>query len=441
MILKKVILTFINVLLSLLCVNHVFSQIDTAKVKSLAEDAKLRSVENKIRMSIQQVDISRFPNVKLIVEAVNADGSAIDNININEFNVVENEEIKKVVSVNKIVVDQKIPIDFVFVIDVTATMGPFIKAIKDNIESFTKKLDKKGIDFTISLVTFNDFIDKVYDPTKEVSVFNKWLSGISALGGYDDKENALEALNTACQTKFRPFSNKIAILISDAPYHQSGEQGRGKTNFSSESMGSLLKKKEIRLFSIVPSVLKGYKIMADSTRGAVFDISQPFAKILDDYSTQLTNLFAITYRSDKATIPDSLSVGIVDQKKREIVKKTISVIELGRRLIIENLLFPTNSSVLPDSVYELEILRQFMTNKTNFSVRIEGHTDSKGNKRLNKRLSLKRAEAVRQYLIKKGIAPTRIIAAGYGDTKPIADNTTEFGRRLNRRTEVVIIGK
>lgn len=420
---------------------NVYAQIDSAKIKAQAEDAKLKSIENRIHMSIQQVDISRFPNIKLIVEAVNQDGSAIDKINIADFNVVENGEVKKVISIDKIVVDQKIPIDFVFVIDVTATMGPFIQAIKDNVEKFTKKLEKKGIDFTISLVTFNDFIDKVYEPTKEVATFNRWLTAITASGGYDDKENALEALSSASNTKYRPFANRIAILISDAPYHQAGEAGRGKTTFTSESMGAMLKKKEIRLFSIVPSVLKGYKIMADSTRGSVFDISQPFAKILDDYSTQLTNLFAITYRSDKATIPDSLSVGIVDQKKREIVKKTISVVELGRRLIIENLLFPTNSSVLPDSVYELEILRQFMTNKTNFSVRIEGHTDSKGNKRLNKRLSLKRAEAVRQYLIKKGIAPNRIISAGYGDTKPIADNTSEFGRRLNRRTEVVIIGK
>jgi outer membrane protein OmpA-like peptidoglycan-associated protein len=187
--------------------------------------------------------------------------------------------------------------------------------------------------------------------------------------------------------------------------------------------------------------LKGFHVLADSSRGSYFDISRPFATILNDYSTQLTNLFAISYRSDKTTIPDSLSVGIVDQKKREIVKRTISVVELGRKLIIENLLFPTNSAVLPDSVFELEILREFMTNKTNFSVRIEGHTDSKGNKLANRRLSLKRAESVRQYLIKKGIAPTRIVAAGYGDTKPIASNQNDFGRRLNRRTEVVIISK
>jgi outer membrane protein OmpA-like peptidoglycan-associated protein len=417
--------------------------LDSAKInaKQAAESAKFKMGPIEYRMLIQNVDIAKFPIVKLIVEAVNKDGTALDTLNTNEFTIVENGLEKNVLTIEKITVKESIPIDFIVILDVTATMGSYISAIKNNVEKFVANIEAKGIDYRIGLIMYTDIIEKIYQPTPNVKDFNNWLSSANAFGGGDDKENALEALATASKLRFRPGVNKIAILITDAPYHQKGERGQGSTQQTTESMVKLLQSNEIRLFTIVPPVLKEYRVLTEGTRGSMFDISRPFAKILDDYSTQLTNLFAITYRSDKATIPDSLSVGIVDQKKREIVKKTISVVELGRRLIIENLLFPINSSVLPDSVYELEILRQFMTNKTNFSVRIEGHTDSKGNKRLNKRLSLKRAEAVRQYLIKKGIAPTRIIAAGYGDTKPIADNTTEFGRRLNRRTEVVIIGK
>ena len=434
-------ISVIVIILSLMQYNESIAQIDTVKAKLDAEEAKLKSKENKIKMSIQHVDIAHFPTVTLTVEAVHADGTAIDTIQASDFNVVENGVVKRVISIEKITVKEKIPIDFVFVLDVTATMGQYVSAIKNNIETFTKKLSEKGIDYRLGLILFSDAIEKIYPPTANVTDFNKWLSSIYASGGGDDKENALEALSEATKFKFRPTANKIAIMITDAPYHQAGERGQGRTSFSTESMGSLLKKNEIRLFSIIPPSLKGFHVLADSSRGSYFDISRPFATILNDYSTQLTNLFAISYRSDKTTIPDSLSVGIVDQKKREIVKRTISVVELGRKLIIENLLFPTNSAVLPDSVFELEILREFMTNKTNFSVRIEGHTDSKGNKLANRRLSLKRAESVRQYLIKKGIAPTRIVAAGYGDTKPIASNQNDFGRRLNRRTEVVIISK
>lgn len=418
-----------------------YAQTDTIRAKQAAEDAKLKTNENKIRMSIQNVDIAHFPEVTLIVEVVNPDGSAIDSIQASDFNVVENGIIKKVISIEKLSVKNKIPIDFVFVIDVTATMGSYINGVRNNIEKFVSNLSVKGIDYRIGLILFSDVVEKVYNPTDQVAEFGKWLSTVWATGGGDDKENSLEALSELSKIKFRSGANKIAILITDAQYHQKGERGQGRSQYTTESMGHKLRENEIRLFSIVPPLLKEYTVLADSSRGSVFDISKPFAKILNDYSTQLTNLFAITYRSDKTTIPDSLTVGIVDQKKREIVKRTISVVELGRKLIIENLLFPTNSAVLPDSVFELEILREFLTNKTNFSVRIEGHTDSKGNKLANRRLSLKRAESVRQYLIKKGITPTRIVAAGYGDSKPIASNQNDFGRRFNRRTEVVIISK
>ncbi|MGZ4035465.1 MAG: OmpA family protein, partial [Bacteroidia bacterium] len=63
-------------------------------------------------------------------------------------------------------------------------------------------------------------------------------------------------------------------------------------------------------------------------------------------------------------------------------------------------------------------------------------TDNVGNKDANQKLSEDRANSVRTYLIKKGIAAERIVAKGYGDTQPIDDNKTEAGRQKNRRTEV-----
>ncbi len=77
--------------------------------------------------------------------------------------------------------------------------------------------------------------------------------------------------------------------------------------------------------------------------------------------------------------------------------------------------------------------------KPTIKVRIEGHTDNKGKAKYNKELSEKRAKAVREFLIKEGVAPDRMIAIGYGSEKPIADNSTEEGRDLNRRVEFIII--
>jgi outer membrane protein OmpA-like peptidoglycan-associated protein len=94
------------------------------------------------------------------------------------------------------------------------------------------------------------------------------------------------------------------------------------------------------------------------------------------------------------------------------------------------------STLKPESAKELNELVEYMGLKKTMVVEIAGHTDNAGNKDANQKLSEERANAVRDYLIKKGIAADRVIAKGYGDTQPIADNTTEAGKQKNRRTEV-----
>jgi outer membrane protein OmpA-like peptidoglycan-associated protein len=72
------------------------------------------------------------------------------------------------------------------------------------------------------------------------------------------------------------------------------------------------------------------------------------------------------------------------------------------------------------------------------SVRVEvgAHTDSTGNADYNMGLSLRRAEAVRNHLIAQGVDPDRLVARGYGETRPLVDNVTEAGRSRNRRVEL-----
>ncbi|MDO8494189.1 MAG: OmpA family protein [Deltaproteobacteria bacterium] len=72
-------------------------------------------------------------------------------------------------------------------------------------------------------------------------------------------------------------------------------------------------------------------------------------------------------------------------------------------------------------------------------VRIEGHTDDVGSDIYNQKLSQRRAEAVREYMIGKGIEPHRLQAVGYGESRPVADNETLLGRAKNRRTEFTVV--
>jgi OmpA-OmpF porin, OOP family len=69
-----------------------------------------------------------------------------------------------------------------------------------------------------------------------------------------------------------------------------------------------------------------------------------------------------------------------------------------------------------------------------------GHTDSIGSVAYNQRLSVRRAESVKKYLVSKGIQPNRIYTEGKGKSQPIADNKTEAGRAKNRRVEIEVVG-
>lgn len=69
-------------------------------------------------------------------------------------------------------------------------------------------------------------------------------------------------------------------------------------------------------------------------------------------------------------------------------------------------------------------------------VEIAGHTDEQGDAAYNQGLSQRRADAVRSYLTSKGVDASRLSGAGYGETQPVADNTTSEGRAQNRRVEL-----
>jgi outer membrane protein OmpA-like peptidoglycan-associated protein/Mg-chelatase subunit ChlD len=409
-------------------------------IDTYMKKATIKSAEEAIVINIRNIDISQFPEINVIVEAYNKYGEPIDTLLIENMHVRENDVEKKILSVKKISVKERVPIDFVFIIDKTGSMQTYIDAVKNNITDFTTSLIRRGIDYRIGLILFTDDVEEVYQPTEKVKDFLEWISPVRAIGGQDEKENALESLLRATTLSFRPAADKVILLITDAPYHQMGEQGHGITGQTTQSIINLLKMHNFRVFSIVPKRLTEYAEISGQTKGNVYDIEFPISRLLDNFSNQLTNLYALRYRSDETAIPDSINIALLDDKK-ELVRKTIPIVELGRKLIIENLLFKTNSSTLPDSVPELNVLTQFLLNRPNVAIVIEGHTDNRGRAEYNDYLSQLRAESVKEYLVKHGINQHRVKTKGYGESRPIADNNTEFGRQLNRRTEIIIVAK
>ncbi len=117
--------------------------------------------------------------------------------------------------------------------------------------------------------------------------------------------------------------------------------------------------------------------------------------------------------------------------------------ETARGLIIDlpDILFDTGRATLrPEAREILSRIAGILLVAPEYRLSIEGHTDSTGRPERNLKLSLERAQVVRDYLVAAGVSPALMTTRGFGETRPIAPNTTPEGRRKNRRVEIVIEG-
>lgn len=103
--------------------------------------------------------------------------------------------------------------------------------------------------------------------------------------------------------------------------------------------------------------------------------------------------------------------------------------------------FPTDAHKLsPEAEARLnELATKLKSENTNVYLEIQGHTDARGDENYNEQLGEQRAEAVRRYLNTQGVALNRMATISYGETHPIADNTSPDGRSQNRRVEIVVL--
>jgi outer membrane protein OmpA-like peptidoglycan-associated protein len=115
-------------------------------------------------------------------------------------------------------------------------------------------------------------------------------------------------------------------------------------------------------------------------------------------------------------------------------------IAVGTTVNLKSVLFKISStSLLPESYPELDVVVEFLKANPGIEIELLGHTDNKGDPKMNIKLSKARVETVKKYLTSKGIAGNRIRGKGLGGTKPIASGDREESRRLNRRVEFTIL--
>lgn len=147
--------------------------------------------------------------------------------------------------------------------------------------------------------------------------------------------------------------------------------------------------------------------------------------------------------TDEGSVQDGVEVrrGTNPLEPSDDVPRTLREelqIELNRPIVLEGVVFRVNSAVItPVSEGILGLAFNALEQHPEIFVEIHGHTDNTGTASLNTRLSSARAEAVKTYLVRKGIAANRIATRGFAATRPIDTNSTPEGRQKNRRIEFV----
>lgn len=136
------------------------------------------------------------------------------------------------------------------------------------------------------------------------------------------------------------------------------------------------------------------------------------------------------------------STVIVDPKEsvNSLIQRDIKVTAAGRAIRLEHLIFEMGRAVInPKSYLGLDELVAMMKDNTKVVIQLEGHTDSQGNAEKNLVLSKDRVDAVKKYLVSKGIAKDRIKTKAFGGTQPLSIDKTEEARALNRRVEMRVL--
>lgn len=134
---------------------------------------------------------------------------------------------------------------------------------------------------------------------------------------------------------------------------------------------------------------------------------------------------------------------IVDPKDIDANRRVLRDITLtpsGETMRLNNLIFPQGKAIIdPKSFGELDEVAQMMKENSKMEIQLEGHTDNQGSAKANLKLSEDRVEAVKKYLVSKGISKDRVKTKAYGGSQPLPNEMTQEARAKNRRVEMRIL--
>ena len=404
---------------------------------------------NKPKLSIKNIDTKNPNNIKVYFHLIEGNSvfltGAFSNIMKKYWCVVEdyvNGKIRQVTNYSMKEITEKdfFPYSLAIVLDHSGSMGEWRAEAMQNAIG---KLISEKRDFDEYAIVKYDSKVVAEVPLTQIkeniqSQFQK--NGLQGYGGMTAISNgiltAIEELK-----KSRGSKTKAIIIFTDGFDNSS--------TVSADYVINLAKQNNISINAIDfgeylnPDYLRRF---ADETGGIYHRIykTEEFDLVFKDLYKRLQNFYAIEFKTQEYGV-HKLKIKLCLPEDTLITYTTFdNTPDIGTVALINVYFDFDKATIKKNSDEAIEAVFALMKAYPDMVIEIRGHTDSlnsTGDPNYNLKLSQRRADAVKQALVRKGIAANRIQTLGYGEKQPIADNNTEEGRALNRRTEFKVIKK
>lgn len=331
------------------------------------------------------------------------------------------------------------PVAVALVMDNSGSMGdPRARSVQEAAEVF---IDKKGAKDALALVRYDHHVEIEVPATTATADLKRGLKK-NGLEGFGGATAILEATSVAIDhlsTNGAAFKRKAVMVFTD------GQENSSKVKREELISKSLRERTMICAVDFGDGINENFMSdLAKASGGSYSHIyrTSEFDDVFEDVYRRLRNAYVIEYPAHTFgdhSVTVTLCIGTDTLRATAEYNNTP---EVGTIAVMDVQFDHGKSQLKGSSKNAVGNMVRMMNGMPTMTIELRGHTDSTNSTEdpeFNMKLSQQRADAVRQALVNAGIKAERITAKGFGDTVPLASNSTEEGRARNRRTEFIIL--